>query len=420
MKTRILTACLALIFTPGIGAQTSDKHYGENEDYRRSSLCLIMLTHQDTKYAQEMEEQFLQIPLPVKYNAHNTAERILSSSHQELKKDEVIAIVEERQIAKELVLKWLNYDPVTGNMNLDLVHRRGDQNATYADLQRALSTARGVEALGDEGLELIQNTFLLVCDMSYYDRSKTGGLLTGLGLIAAGVMQGMANEERRKGNRKQADSWDLGTSAALTGAVVASDLGGFSVRIYAHLLRLKWNDDLTDKMFSEYWVDEDTPDDERRARRLALEQDNESFGWEYVGTYTEKTGKTVFKSANDMLAVIRQVCADTIDEGMETLAKKFPVFRPKTTFLCGNNLIYAYIGLKEGVNSDSKYEILEKKKKNGEIVYKAIDEARPQEIWDNSQVIMEEVDLSQVTGSSFKCKKGKDVCDKGYLMREKM
>ena len=43
----------------------------DKERYRRSSLCTIMLTHRDKKYAEEMERVFRNFPLPLRYNEHN-------------------------------------------------------------------------------------------------------------------------------------------------------------------------------------------------------------------------------------------------------------------------------------------------------------------------------------------------------------
>ena len=399
------------------GKAVDVKHYGELEDYRRSSLCLIMLTHQGTKYAEEMQRQFLEIPLPSRYNPHNIDVRVISTSHGKVDKEEIMRIMKQRGVAKELVRKWFNYNSRTGTMNMDRIHARGGYNATYADLERATSSERGTATLSDEGVELIQNTFVLVCDMSYYNREKTGQFLSILGAVATAYLDVSAEEQAKKGNYKQADNLRAGADLARVGTAVAADLGGFSVKIYAHLLRLKWDDNLTQKMFAQYWVDDDTPAGERRSRQQAFDNDNSSFQLEYVGQYKAKTGKTVFKSQNDMDAVIRRVCANTIDEGMGKLAKSYVIFRPKTAFYCDNGMIYAYIGRKEGVAGKSKYEVVQKKKKKGEFTYSKVDQATPYLIWDNRNINMEEVDLSKVKGTSFRCKKGK-VCNQGYLLRE--
>ena len=272
--------------------------------------------------------------------------------------------------------------------------------------------------LSDEGLELIQNTFVLVCDMSYYDRAKTGRMLSAILFGVAAGLDASAQQQARQGNYQQADNTRAVANLAAMGSVVAADVGGFSVKIYAHLFRLRWDNNLTQQMFNQYWIDDDTPAAERRQRKAAFEADSYSFQLDYVGKYKAKTGKTVFRSQNDMLDVIRRVCANTIDKGMDKLAKSYPIFRPKTAFFCQNGMVHAYIGTKEGVTRSSRYEVVRKQLKKGQFTYKKVDEARPLSVWDNRNVEIEQVDLSTTPGSTFRCKKG-SVCDMGYLLREK-
>ena len=103
----------------------------------------------------------------------------------------------------------------------------------------------------------------------------------------------------------------------------------------------------------------------------------------------------------------------------------FPVFKPKTPFYCEEGNIYAYIGTKEGVNTKSKYEILETKKNDkGEISYSRVADVRPQAntIWDNQSlnIAYDNFDRQQVKGTKFNHAGGRsDICDQGLLMREK-
>ncbi len=53
----------------------------DKDQYRRSSLCLILLTHRDKKYAAAMERVFRSFPLPARYNEHNISDlRVISVS----------------------------------------------------------------------------------------------------------------------------------------------------------------------------------------------------------------------------------------------------------------------------------------------------------------------------------------------------
>ena len=420
-KTLLLCLVLCLVGPLVMKAQNeAGKHSGETENYRRSSLCLILLTHQGTRYAQEMEEQFLRMPLPERYNDHNVSIRVLHTRGKS-SKSEVEYLLKKNGIAGQLVEKWFGYDPVTGQMNMQLVHDRGGYNASYADLQRVESTVRGRSALSEEGSELIQNTFVLVCDMDYYDKAKTGGIVSALLTAGALYFDAAAQVQARKGDATSAQNNQLASQLATAGAAVASNVGGFAVKMNAHLFRLKWNKKMEERMYGRYWVDSDTPASEAIRRKQAFDSDKRDFELDYIGSYRTRSEKTVFKNQHEMNMVIQAVCASTVNKAMNNLARNYPVFKPKTPFYCGNDgKLYAYIGLKEDVKRKNKFEVLETRRKKNKIDYKRVAVVKPYSIWDNRMVRMDRLeDPSSVKGTSFIRSKGeKDLCDKGYLLRE--
>lgn len=258
-KTAITMFIVIFSLCVKVNAQNmSGTHYGEQEDYRRgSSLCLIMLTHKGTKYAEEMQYQFQQMPLPNRYNDHNVSIRVINVDKY-MNANKVAKLLTDNGIAKDLINKWFDRDLSTGKMDMNLIHQRGGFNATFADLKRIENTERGVARLSDEGVELIKNTFVLVCDIDYYDRANTGSFLSGLLTIGAVVLQANAQEQERKGHTDAAVYSQLTSSLATTGDAVASDIGGFAVNLNAYLFRLKWDKSTCDKIYNEYWIDEET------------------------------------------------------------------------------------------------------------------------------------------------------------------
>lgn len=400
--------------------KVSAKHYGENEDYRRSSLCLLLITNKGDKYAQAIEEQFKAMPLPARYNDLNVSVRVLNVNKKSTEK-RVTEALKDRGLAKELVGKWFNRDN-SGRMNMERIHEWGGYNATYSDLKRAQSTERGLALLSDEGAELIKNTFVLVCDISYYDKSNTGQILSGLFAAAAATMDVMAQQQANKGNAANAQMYSSMSTLGVAGSALSQEIAGFSVNIMAYLYRLKWTDKLRDEMYSQYWVDEVMSPEEAQSRCRAFDNDNTSFQLEYLGKYRTRSGKTVSKSANNLDLVIRQVCSDAVDKGINNLAKMYPVFKPKTAFTCDEGNIYAYIGTKEGVNIKSKYEVLETKKKKSGFEYKKVATVVPVvgKIWNNRNMLISSDSLEQkCKGTMFRHAKGrKDICGQGLMMRE--
>lgn len=384
---------------------------GETEDFRRSSLCLLLVTSQGDEYAKAIEEQFMAMPMPARYNGLNTDVRVLNIKKKATEK-RISKALEDSQVAKQLVGKWFNRD-YQGRMNMNRIHEWGGYNATFADLKRAENTVRGTAMLSDEGEELIKNTFVMVCDISYYDRKSTGILLAALFQSLGTVAGNYTNDQQLKKQYKE-----LGTTAA----TASLDIAGFSVNIVSYLYRLEWNDKLRDKMYGSYWIDETTPLAEANQRKAAFDSDRTSFNLEFLGQYRSNAGKTVSESATpDMKLVVREVCADAVDNSINNLAKMFPVFKAKTPFYCENGQIYAYIGTKEGMTAKSKFEIIETEKtKDNGIKYNKVGEVRPTNVWDNKGIYIMNDSIEQLyKGTQFQQKSGrKDICDQGLMLRE--
>lgn len=80
----------------------------DKEQYRRSSLCLILLTHSDKKYADEMERIFKSFPLPARYNEHNISDlRVISVKGKQSKSD-IDRLVRSNFVAQKIVGRWFN------------------------------------------------------------------------------------------------------------------------------------------------------------------------------------------------------------------------------------------------------------------------------------------------------------------------
>ena len=417
----ISVCCLglfALLFSMPLQAQdTENTRKGEHDTYRRSSLCLMLITHENENYAQAIEEQFKAMPLPSRYNSLNVDVRVISTK-KKVTDGFVASELKDRGVAKELVGKWFNRNS-SGVMNMERIHQWGGYNASFQDLKRAQSTERGVALLSDEGTELIQNTFVMVCDISYYDRSNTGDWLGGLLAVGAVMLDQAGQAQAKKGNQSTANTYSSLATTVAAGSEVAQDIAGFSVNVMARLYQLKWNNSNRDQLYSRYWVDEETSASEANSRKQAFDRDA-NYELEYLGSYRSRSGKTVSRSGSDLDMVIREVCSEAVERSINNLSKMFPVFKPKTPFYCDNNYVYAYIGSKEGVTNKSKYEVLETEKTDKGISYHKVAELKPRDIWDNTGIYMSDDSLEQkYKGTSFTHTSGKnDICDQGLMLRE--
>lgn len=431
MKKYILLIIGFLIILPCqlIAQTTSDKDH-----YRRSSLTLILLTHKDKKYASEMERVFRSFPLPARYNEHNISDlRVISVRGKQSKKD-IDRLVRSNYVAQKVVGRWFNRNPYSGRMNMDLIHERGGYGAFYDDYQRSQSNVRGTSMLRDEGIELLQSTFVLVCDMDYIDKKKGAvwGAL-GLALLSAG-MQGMAqaqynqaqqqyyqgNYQAAQNSYRNAQSWNAGSNLSMAGAAVVADIGGFRVKMNAYLYKLKWDDTMTQTMYRDYWIDYKTSYKEYKARKTKFDDAKYVFSLDFVGQYKATSSKTILRSWSNEDEVILDVCERCVNKGMKELAKTFPIFRPRSPFYFDGGMVYSHIGSKEDVTTGKKYEIVQPyKDKRGQIQYKRVGKAKAGYPWNNRDLRFDQYFDNSQKGTVFYCSNASiDLHTPGLQLRE--
>ncbi|MCH5229970.1 MAG: LysM peptidoglycan-binding domain-containing protein [Muribaculaceae bacterium] len=420
------------MFSFSTNASTGKDAYKEN--YRRSSLCLILLAHSDKQYAEGMTRVFQAFPMPARYNEHNVDVRVVNVKGKQ-KKEDIDRILRQNKVSQSLVSKWFNRDPYSGGMNMDLIHDRGGYGAFYQDYERVIQTVRGTSLLREEGIDLLENTFVLVCDMDYIDKKKgfkIGSLVTGLLSVASEAMSVysgiQAQNEYSKGNyaaankkAQQSAAWGAGAQLGYAGAAVLDDLGGFRVNVHSYLYRLKWDDTMTDALFNNYWVDSTTPNNEAQRRKERF--DNTSFGLEYLGDYKEASGKTILRSWSNEDEVILDVCERAVAKGITNLSKKYEIFRPRTPFYFEDDMLYSHIGAKEDVVRGKKYEVVQKKRdKKGKTSFKKLGEVEAVTAWDNKNVRFDDYFDTNHKGTAFRVTKGKTedlAMTPGLQIREK-
>lgn len=378
------------------GTGVSDK-----ERYRRSSLCIIMLTHRGKKYAEDMERVFKNFPLPLRYNEHNISElRVISVKGKQEKKN-IDKLLNSNHIAQKMVARWFNRDE-SGMMNMDLIHERGGYSASYSDYQQSQNTVRGTAMLSDRGIELLQSTFVLVCDMDYIDQSKGSSIFAGIMAVASAAASVAGEVQKQNGHKDAGNQLEAVGDLGMAGASIVADIGGFRVKMHAFLYRLKWDDSMKNAIYSDYWIDAETSAEEAAARKAKFDGAGNIFGLEYVGEYKESSTKTILKSWKNEDEVILDVCHRCVQKGMRELAKTFPVFRPRAPFYFEDGSMYSHIGRKEDVSAGREYEILEPyKDKNGQICYKRVGKAKAGTPWDNYGIRFDQYFDTTAKGTMF-------------------
>lgn len=378
-------------------------------DYRRSSIYSVLINHTEQQFANEIKEAFLLIPVPDKYNDHNLSVKVLemdkklSGANKDSENGNISEFLDKNNVGARLVARWFNRDASTGVCDMELVKERGLYNATEFDKQLAARSARGVAMLQDAGEELIGNTFVLVNDIRYVDRNKrakaAGMALRILGSIAGAV---------------------TGTNIDdLTDNIsdMVETIKGFSVKINTFLYKLEWTDEQAALFYQEQYAS--TPDATKCKNFMDARG---SYKLRYVGKVESKGGTTSFMGIkeDEPVVMVRKACQRAIDENVVDLQRQYIEFRTKSPLVTVEPLT-AYVGMKEGVSADSKFEVIQPvEKEDGTFEYERVGVIAPIPgmIWDNRFMAEEEGAVGATLGcTTFRKVSGKDF-SKGMLIRE--
>lgn len=404
--------------TEGIYTSSGKKHVkgqGEEMEYRRSSLCSILVRHPDLKYDSDISAVFKQIPIPDKYNDHNLATREINAAMKNKNKSykgnkniekTINPYIQKNDVAKLLVSKWFDRKS-SGAFDMNLIIERGLYDADYFDVQLAEKSVRGQSLLKDAGEDLIGNTFVIFNDITYLDKEVAAQWATVGVILASGIAQASTNVDQLKKSYK-----DLEKSIT----DFNKQIGGFRVTVTSYLYRLRWDDETANTFYNQYYTDMANPE-----KRTAYNSDKSTFHLDYVGSYKVKTGETTISGVKDQHGMIRKVCQRAIDKNIAQLQKEYEEFRVKTP-LFSTSPLCAKIGLKEDITPKSKFEVLEEvEDAEGNTHYRRVGVVRPikGKIWDNRYMAEYEKENkgNTRTYTEFKVVSGKGFCP-GMLLRQ--
>ena len=397
-KYIIILAVLLGAFPFTLNSQTTD------ESYRRSSLYSLCISHDKAKYAAEIDDIFVNMPVPDKFDNHDLNIKLISSMDRKEDEKAISEFLDRNSVGRRLVAKWFGRDPATGCCCLDLISKRGLYDADYYDVELARQSLRGEAMLRDAGEELIKNTFVLVNDIRYVDKENAAKIGGGLLKLGGAILQAYTGT-------------NISSSTDQLAALVEG-IRGFRVIVTSYLYQLEWNDDVANKFYKSYYIAEDKTDDDKM---FAFNNDVETFRLKFVGAKRIDSGQTSYVGVFEPKDMIRKVCQRAIDKSVVELQKTYDEFKVKTPIYAMAPHITAKIGLKEGMTDKSRYEVLERVKNDkGVTQYKRVGVIAPipGKIWDNRYMAVEEKsEGSDLTCSTFKKVSGGDF-QPGMLIRE--
>lgn len=369
-------------------------------NYLRSSLNVVLMETDNFPEREIILDAYFKSPFPDKYNNHKVGEK--SFQPVQFQKQEIgkynssdtinmdRSVIEEyfaqRKIANHLVAKWFNRKP-NGTFDVDLIVERGFYDATVLKEELAGKLARGLVILGDAGEELIKNTFVVVNKMNYISNEPS------------------ASDAR---DAAMAIAEEIDNILVRNSAIIAANRlykktkDGYLVETTSYLYQLEWNDSIAACFYEDLWVEGISPD----ISKVKAFDESTLFRLKFVGL--DKANSLVLfsgKEKNTKEEIITLATIRNLEKVYARLQRNYDVFRTKTP-IYSVNPIRAKIGMKEGLEGDEKFEVLEavEDRNTGMVKYMFRDYIRvdKNEIWDNRFILEGANPEKGISSTAFK------------------
>ena len=311
-------------------------------------------------------------------------------------------------IARELVAKWFGRS-LKGGFNMNLIKSRGNYDASVLDIAKARASKRGLTMLGDAGEDLIKNTFVLINEFKYTDKEviakKTNKWLN------------IATTAASYAGVPHANTIVTVATAVSVGVTIAGK--GYIVKTKAHLYRLDWNEEVAAKFYNDLWATDRSITPEKKK---AFDE-SDIFKLVYIGTDDSwaDVQSSIFTNKTDV-KLVERATLKAMDAVVVKLQKNHDEFKTKTPIYT-NEPLTAKIGLKEGLNEKSIFDVLEQQiDENGIPKYVnvgvlKVDTSFP--IWDNRYGADVENPITTTDKTYFKKVSGKDFYPGMLLVQKK-
>ena len=270
--------------------------------------------------------------------------------------DATTAMLQEKKIGQQLLSKWFQLKP-DGSYSMDLIRQRSAYNASQAAVSDANATVRGIEAIMDQGYDLISNTFISFSKLAFYENEPIATFSRNLAYLLAA-----------------ADP--TGAAKAAADIAYTATHEGYSAYTTTVLYRLVWNDSIQ-ALFNECWT-KDNKIDMKKFNAI-------DFPFELVGVQ-KATSSTIdakggfanligVKGAKPKDELIKQTIIRNLDKTFAALQYNYDVFKPLVPIISTEPLLID-AGMKESIGNGDSFELLEAQynEKTNRVEYKYTDD----------------------------------------------
>ena len=373
--------------------------------YDRPSVCELMVSRAGRIFEREIEIAFREKDVPERFNDHGLGVKTVKFATNETDiQKEIATFLQQQTVGKKMVSKWFSRKKQTGDMDIHLIAERGLYNANKIDVAIAKQTIRGNNLLMDAGEKLIHRTFIIVHDY-FFDYNYTS------------FKQKNDDEEEtvsRTLDLSKKEDVDWYNNQLYKGDL---QLAKFSVSCVSYLYQLKWTEEEEAIFYQRYYTSEENHDSQKVE---AFNGDKSTFQLTYLGKYNSSvTEKNTHNYNNQTL--VKKACVRLVDQNIAGLQHQFPQFRIKARLLSGSDdkTFKAYIGLKEDVAPNSRFEVLEPElHEDGTYTYERVGIIQPiaNKIWDNRYLATDDIE-TDLDATYFKQISGGELYP-GLIIRE--
>lgn len=256
----------------------------------------------------------------------------------------------QNEVPSMLLCKWFNYNDEAkeirpnymSHYNMELIKKRGRQSATAEETDIALNAERGEAFFKDAGKELLENTFIMAIYLQYLSKEEIMKQVQDGMTVATGIAGAFG---------VNTDLMLLGTQAA--GAVAGASMGsGYFVQATSYLYRLDWNEEKTLKFYKELY--DKSLDDLIKSGICQLR---------FVGKDKAYSNVRASRFSNRPESeLLKRATTRAIDAAIVKLQREHDEFKTKTPVVNIDDkegVLYASIGLREGVEAGDVYAVLQ-------------------------------------------------------------
>jgi hypothetical protein len=339
--------------------------------YHRSSVTYIYESY-NGKYRQLVKLAMSDVGVPAKFDDNRLLKPIIpqideSSMSGSDYNAQVTSSLQQNKIPNKIIAKWFNRKS-DGSFNMNLVLNRGNYDASDKDVLKALSMQRGLSAIDQAAMELVESSYILVMDIKQIQT----------------LDEAYANRDNiLKAYAKQYN---------VKYVPVKRIMNGFKAQVEYRLYQINFNDSIAAIFYRNLWIDQDDPAAVKSKRRA----DFDNFYFPLVYQFrtelnisgTQLNPGIPFAPVNQASdsELLTKMLKNGVDDFITVVTKVIPKFRIRASII-NTKPIEANIGLKEGLKTDQRYFVYQDKmNKKGGIKSKRLGVIRVKHVADNREI----------------------------------